>query len=408
MSERPAVLGKEVVRTIMVRTTILVFTAAALSGCSEPIARNHAVEKKDAGVQRPRHVIPIAGSCPKCRGSLREVPVRAGGPTATFDEPLHRGEVLLAARTGSSDDPAPALVCDSCRAWRPAAARPWQPLPAAFGSKRAGEERNDNGLGMTFCWCPPGTFRMGSPRDEPGRLPGEGPVPVALSLGFWMGKFEVTQSQWRRVMGATLRAQRAKDPSQPRPVGDGSMRDHVGEGPDHPIYFVSHAEAEEFCRKLTAAEHRAGRLPPGWDYRLPTEAQWEYACRAGTTTATPFGARLGGEDANFNGDHPYHGAPKGAYRRETTPVGSYPANAWGLHDMLGNVWEWCLDGFADERPGGVDPLGPSSAPDRVFRGGCWHDSGSSCRSAGPRHHGPPGDQRGSGLGFRVALVRTRP
>jgi formylglycine-generating enzyme required for sulfatase activity len=121
----------------------------------------------------------------------------------------------------------------------------------------------------------------------------------ALSHGFWMGKFEVTQAQWQRVMGATLRQQRAKDPGRPRPVGDGTTRDHVGEGPDHPTYYTSHFEAEEFCRKLTEAERGAGRLELGWEYRLPTEAQWEFACRAGTTTATAFGDRLSSTQANL-------------------------------------------------------------------------------------------------------------
>src|SRR6516165_2144512 len=110
---------------------------------------------------------------------------------------------------------------------------------------RAGRERNDNGLGMTFCWCLPGSFHMGR-LDLYIRNVGVG---ATLRHGFWMGKFEVTQAQWQLVMGVTLREQRAKDPTQPRPVGDDTMRDHVGEGPDYPIYFTSHAEAEEFCRK---------------------------------------------------------------------------------------------------------------------------------------------------------------
>ncbi len=221
-----------------------------------------------------------------------------------------------------------------------------------------------------------------------------------------MGKFEVTQSQWQRILERSLREQRARDPDQPRPVGDGTMRDHVGEGPEHPIYFVNHIDAEEFCRRLTGSERERGRLREGWEYRLPTEAQWEYACRAGTRSATPFGDRLASTQANFDGTHPYNGAPQGPYLRETTPGGRYPPNAWGLHDMLGNVWEWCRDGFATQLVGGVDPLGPFAAPKRVFRGGCWHDLGSTLRSAGPRYSGDPKTQCGSGLGFRVALVPT--
>src|SRR5271166_6120295 len=109
---------------------------------------------------------------------------------------------------------------------------------------------------------------------------------------------------------------------------------------------------------------------------LPTEAQCEYACRAGTNSATPFGDRLGSAEANFDGTRPYNGAPQGPFLRETTPVGPYRGNAWGLHDMLGNVWEWCRGGYASRLAGGVYPRGPSAVPDRVFRGGCWHDSGS--------------------------------
>lgn len=276
-----------------------------------------------------------------------------------------------------------------------------QNLQAPAETPRAGEERADNRLAMKFRWCPPGTFTMGSPPGERYHMKNEGLVRVTLTCGFWMGKFEVTQDQWHQVMSTTVREQRAKDPR--RPLGDGSDREHVGEGPDHPIYFVSHVEAEEFCRKLTDAERRVGRLPAGEAYRLPTEAQWEYACRAGTTTATAFGDRLGGADANFDGTQPYNGAPAGPYLREVTPAGCYRANAWGLHDMHGNLWEWCRDGFADQLPGGVDPLGPETAPMRAYRGGCWHNPGSFCRSAGLRGSGKPGN-RGSGLGFRVARV----
>jgi formylglycine-generating enzyme required for sulfatase activity len=268
---------------------------------------------------------------------------------------------------------------------------------------RAGRERNDNGLGMTFCWCPPGSFHMGRvPERQRGFQDIDIPVGVTLRHGFWMGKFEVTQAQWRRVMGATLREQRAKDPKQPRPVGDDTMRDHVGEGPDHPIYFTSHAEAEEFCRKRTEAERGAGRLEPGWEDRLPTEAQWEFACRAGTTTATAFGDRPSSTQANFDGSRPFNGAPAGPYLHETTPVGSYPPNAWGLHDMHGNVWEWCLDGYQRRPVGGTDPLEEPTSPGRVIRGGCWHNWRSMCLSTSRG----PGEvnQRGSGLGFRVTLV----
>jgi formylglycine-generating enzyme required for sulfatase activity len=269
---------------------------------------------------------------------------------------------------------------------------------------RAGRERNDNGLGLIFCECPPGTFQMGLVANRAARSLGAPPVSVTLRHGFWMGKFEVTQAQWQRVMGVTLREQRARDPGQPRSVGDGTTRNHVGEGPHYPIYYTSHAEAEEFCRRLTEAEQSAGRLGPEWEYRLPTEAQWEYACRAGTTTASAFGDRLSSTQANFDGSRPYNGAPAGPYLHETTPVGRFPANGWGLHDMHGNVWEWCRDGFTETPNGGADPFEEPSSPRRTYRGGCWHNPGGLCLSTS-RGWGEVGD-RGSGLGFRVALVPT--
>jgi formylglycine-generating enzyme required for sulfatase activity len=245
---------------------------------------------------------------------------------------------------------------------------------------------------MKFCWCPPGSFRMGSPPTEPERGNDEGPVQVTLSRGFWMGKFEVTQAQWQQVMGTTLRQQNEKS----------TIKRINGEGPEHPIYQVSAVEADEFCRKFTASERAAGRLPAGWEYRLPTEAQWEYPCRAGTATATAFGDRLGSDEANFDGSYPYNGAAKGPYLKETAPVGRYRANTWGLHDMHGNVWEWCADGFEARLAGGVDPVGPSAAASRVIRGGGWGNAGGGCRSAF-RIGFAPGD-RISNLGFRVARV----
>src|SRR4051812_10178019 len=136
---------------------------------------------------------------------------------------------------------------------------------------KAGEERTVAGVGV--CWCPPGTFTMGSPPAEPERRPGEDQVEVTLTRGFWAGKYEVTQGQWGRAAGEL----------------PGPLTAELPAGDDLPVGNVNFAEAEAFCGRLTDLGRRAGDLPAGWEFRLPTEAQWEYACRAGTTTATAFG-----------------------------------------------------------------------------------------------------------------------
>ena len=170
-----------------------------------------------------------------------------------------------------------------------------QPTDYFRGSK-AGDEREVGGVKL--CWCPPGQFRMGSPRNEPERRPGEDQVEVIFPKGFWIGKFEVTQGQWKRV------------------VGEFPGERTAGEGGDFPVYTVNFAEAEEFCRKLTEGTHASGELPKEWEFRLPTEAQWEYACRAGTTTATSFGDSLSSRQANFQGK-PYNGAEEGPSLKRT-------------------------------------------------------------------------------------------
>jgi formylglycine-generating enzyme len=269
------------------------------------------------------------------------------------------------------------------------------PPPArtdSFEGSKAGDEREV--AGIKLCWCPAGRFLMGSPPDEPERRPGEDQVEVTLPRGFWMGKYEVTQGQWRRVVGEF-----------PGPLT-------AGAGADFPVYTVNFAEAEGFCRNLTERAHASGDLPKGWEFRLPTEAQWEYACRAGTTTATPFGDRLSSKQANFQGK-PYNGAEAGPSLKRTAPVGSYPANPWGLHDVLGNVFEWCRDWYHAKLPGGVDPdlysarstaqLGDSGSRSRVRRGGCWADEGWPCRSAFRLRFEP--ERRADHIGFRVVAVR---
>lgn len=228
-------------------------------------------------------------------------------------------------------------------------------------------------LGLVMCWCPPGSFVMGSPEDEDGREDVETPHRVELTSGFWMGRTQVTQTQWWMVMG--------DDPSE-----------FTGEG--RPVEHVDWDRCVAFCRTLTAREREAGRLPAGLSYRLPTEAQWEYACRAGTA-----GSLAGGLDSVA-----WYGGNGG---EETKPVGEKQPNAWGLHDMLGNVWEWCADRYGDYPSDAVrDPRGPSSGTRRVFRGGCWYAAARVCRPA-LRGKGVPGC-RWEGLGLRLALCPADP
>ena len=238
---------------------------------------------------------------------------------------------------------------------------------------------------------------MGSPRSEPERRPGEDQVEVTLTKGFWMGKFETTQGQWKRAMGRL----------------PGELTAELPEGDDFPAGNVNFAEAEAFCRKLTELGRQSGELPKAWEFRLPTEAQWEYGCRAGTTTATAFGDQLSSKQANFKGK-PYNGAGPGPSLGRAAKVGSYPANAWGLHDLHGNICEWCRDWYHEKLPGGVDPdLCSAKATaqknrtgdcSRSRRGGTWTDDGWPSRSAFRQRFEP--ERRYDHIGFRVVIVRT--
>ncbi len=237
---------------------------------------------------------------------------------------------------------------------------------------------------------------MGSPTNEPERRPGEEQVEVTLTRGFWMARVETTQGQWKRVMGEL----------------PGPLTAELPEGDDYPVGNLNFAEAEAFCAKLTELGRRSGELPKDWEFRLPTEAQWEYACRAGTTTATSFGDALGSRQANFKGK-PYNGGEAGPSLNRAAKVGSYPANPWGLHDMHGNTFEWCRDWFHNALPGGVDPdlrdarstaaVNRDGSVSRVRRGGAWTDDGWPCRSAFRVRFEP--ERRYDHIGFRVVVVR---
>ena len=213
---------------------------------------------------------------------------------------------------------------------------------------------------------PAGRFRMGSPPEELERSEAESPQHEVTVEAFWLGQTPITQAQWRVVAGwPKLERELARDPSRFK-------------GDDRPVEQVDWHDAMEFCRRLS---QRLGRT-----FSLPSEAQWEYACRAGTTTPFAFGETISPELANYDGTVAFANGPTGLNRRETTPVGSFPANAWGLHDMHGNVWEWCLDHWHDSYTGApadgsawLSNAGEDSL--RLLRGGSWvHDPGS-CRSA---------------------------
>ena len=227
-------------------------------------------------------------------------------------------------------------------------------------------------FGVGVRWIPAGRFTMGSPTSEEGRDSDESQHEVVLSRGFFLAETECTQEQWERVMGS--------NPSK-------------FQGKDRPVEQVNWGEAVEYCRKLTAKQRQEGVLPEGWEWRLPTEAEWEYAARAGTT-----GARHGELDAIA-----WHGGNSGG---KTHGVKGKQANAWGLHDMMGNVWEWCGDWYGDYPTGRVtDPTGPSSGSIRVYRGGCWLYDARGARSA-ERYGYDPG-LRHFLLGFRPALSAVR-
>ena len=234
-----------------------------------------------------------------------------------------------------------------------------------------------NSIGMTFVRIPAGTFTMGSPADEPGRDNDETQHQVTISRPFSLQTTEVTQGQWKTVMGG--------NPSYFKDCGDPC-----------PVEQVSWNDVQEFIRKLNEREGTN-------KYRLPTEAEWEYAARAGTTTPFHTGSCLTTDQANFDGNYPLSGCSKGEFRQKTVRAGNFAPNAWGLYDMHGNVWEWCQDWKGDYPSGSVtDPEGPSSGSGRVLRGGSWLGDAKLCRSA-LRLDGDPTVRDGS---VRFRLVRT--
>ncbi len=206
---------------------------------------------------------------------------------------------------------------------------------------------------------PAGSFTMGSPEDEADRRDNENQVQVRITKPFRMGRTVITQGQWRAVMGT--------EPWRYEGLEDDQC------GDDFPAVYVSWDDAVLFCETLTGLERETGRLTASQSYRLPTEAEWEYACRAGTTTAYSFGDNPKQLDAygwfDENSDYKRH------------PVAQKKPNPWGLFDMHGNVFEWCADWYDATLAGGDDPVGPAAGSSRVFRGGDCNNDASNCRSA---------------------------
>jgi formylglycine-generating enzyme required for sulfatase activity len=286
--------------------------------------------------------------------------------------------------------------------------------------KAPGDVRDDNCLRMKLVWCPPGSVTMQDVEQvsEPAvERPGDRtaksdesdddvvdriiePVPQSrvttkitrvkafLTTGYWIGKFEVIQSEWKQVMNT--------EPWKGKQCAK--------EGDDYPVTYVDWDDSLAFCRKLTEREREAGRLPDGWEYTLPTEAQWERACRARTDSVFSFG-----DDSAKLGDYAwFHSNAMGVGEQFAHRIGQKKPNPWGLYDMHGNVFEWCRDVYAQKLPGGRDPDTTGTSPLRIFRGGSWCMEGSYCRSADRSYPATKREYTALGVGLRVALcVVTR-
>jgi formylglycine-generating enzyme required for sulfatase activity len=297
----------------------------------------------------------------------------------------------------------------------PAQVRPAPPPPAP-PVRPAPPPLKDfvNSIGMKLVRIAPGKFFMGSARaeqmqvlqlsredetkDDEAMLRGEQQHEVQITRPFFLGIHEVTQAQYEKVVGS--------NPSHFSPTGDGKDK-IMGDTGKLPVEMVSWYDAVRFCEKLSERkeEKAAGRV-----YRLPTEAEWEYACRAGTRTIFHTGDTLSSLQANFVGTYPFGAAEKGPDLEQTSPVGSYKPNAFGLYDMHGNVQEWCADLFGAKfyqtAQARRDPKGPASGMNRVVRGGSWYAFPKFCRSAYRNHYAP--DSRFNDFGFRVACDVAAP
>ena len=265
------------------------------------------------------------------------------------------------------------------------------PLLAAAAEPPAQPARDaavENSIGMKLVVIPAGSFMMGSPEDERGRNADEQPHRVEITSGFYLGAYEVTQRQYELVM--------EENPSQFASTGGFAERVANQETASHPVDSVSWHEAVRFCERLSQlpAEQAAGR-----SYRLPTEAEWEYACRAGSDTIWHFGIEL---DRLRN--YAWYRDPP--WQQRTYPVGQKLPNAFGLYDIYGNVWEWCSDWYAADyysHSPAANPQGPEQGETKVIRGGSWYSIAASCRNAA-RESDPP-TVVDPDTGFRVVMQR---
>jgi formylglycine-generating enzyme required for sulfatase activity len=258
----------------------------------------------------------------------------------------------------------------TCPNWASALARDVFGLWAEFKIRNQGEA-----VRQRFRWIPPGNFLMGSPDHEQGRYADEDPLhKVMISHGFWLGDTACTQALWQAIMG--------NNPSMLK-------------GTDRPVEMVSWNDVQEFINRLN-------EVVTGGFFRLPTEAEWEYACRAGTRTPFWFGANINLQQVNYRGELPYADGKKGFFRKQTVDVRALPCNGWGLYQMHGNVWEWCSDWHRPYRYEAVhEPVHPEKGIYRVLRGGSYLHEDRLVRSA-CRDRSEPGFPRDDGVGFRLA------
>jgi formylglycine-generating enzyme required for sulfatase activity len=352
---------------------------------AEPVGQVPAPAAEGPGVRRKwRLAFGVALVCLAMAGvaiwASRVRPGRpvVGRPGAASVPPRQSSVPSTEHRAGPQKRPAPT----------PVDIKRWQQVQATWAKSLGIPAQETNSIGMTLVLIPPGQFMMGSPNDEPREIgvsmARESPAHrVAITRPFLLGAHEVTQAEYQQVMGSNPSFFSAQGKGRARVAGQDTAR--------YPVESVSWADATEFCRRLSAlqGEHSARRV-----YRLPTEAEWEYACRAGSTTRWASGDVEGELD-----DYAWLGSQAGDL---THPVGQKRANAWGLFDVHGNVFEWCADWFAEDyyaQSPADDPVGPPSGLEHVIRGGSWWNAPAHARSAA--RVGAPRD--GSELvGLRVA------